>query len=158
MIQSWENGEKPQFGQCFDDFQVKISPNGKLKVKLSVIFSTNFRSKTKKVVRDVFEKNIKVPDFGLIWRPFRGHLQIKNFFKNPALSLFYLYSPLTSCKKSEKSWESFPRKRHYQPTNQPTKYRSVWFWANLETFSRISPNQEFFSKIFLSDFSTFIVL
>ena len=38
------------------------------------------------------------------------------------------------------------------PTNQPTKYQSVWFWANLETFLRISPNQEFFSKIWLSLF------
>ena len=37
------------------------------------------------------------------------------------------------------------------------KYESVWFWANLETFSRISPNQDFFSKIRLSYFSTFIV-
>ena len=32
------------------------------------------------------------------------------------------------------------------PTNQPTKYQSIWFWANLETLSRISPNQEFFQK------------
>ena len=35
-------------------------------------------------------------------------------------------------------------------TNQPTN-------ANLETFSRISANQDFFSKIQLCDFSTFIV-
>ena len=43
------------------------------------------------------------------------------FFKNPVLSLFYLYSPLTSCKKSEKSLEPFLRKLRYQPTNnQPT--------------------------------------
>ena len=34
---------------------------------------------------------------------------------------------------------------------------SVWFWANFETFSRISLNQEFFSKICLCDFSTFTV-
>ena len=37
-----------------------------------------------------------------------------------------------------------------QPTNQPTH-------PNLEAFSRISPNQEFFLKIRLCDFSTFIV-
>ena len=41
------------------------------------------------------------------------------FFKNPALWLFYLYSPLTSCKKSEKSLKPFPRKQHCQPNNQP---------------------------------------
>ena len=37
------------------------------------------------------------------------------------------------------------------------KYQSVWFSASLETFSRISPNQVFFSKILLGHFSTFIV-
>ena len=37
------------------------------------------------------------------------------FFKNPALWLFHLYNPLTSCKKSDKSVEPFLRKLHYQP-------------------------------------------
>ena len=87
---------------------------------MKVIFSTNFRPKTKKIVRAVFEKNIKVSDFGLIWRPFREHLQIKIFFKNPAQWLFYFYSPLASCKKSKKSLELFLKKMFYQPTNQPT--------------------------------------
>ena len=44
----------------------------------------------------------------------------KSKIKNPALSLFYIYSPLTSCKKSGKSLEPFLRKLCYQPTNQPT--------------------------------------
>ena len=35
--------------------------------------------------------------------------------------------------------------------------KSVWFWANLKRFSQISLNQEFFSKIWLCHFSTFIV-
>ena len=39
--------------------------------------------------------------------------------KNPALSSFYLYSPLTSRKKLEKSLEPFLRKLRYQPTTQP---------------------------------------
>ena len=39
------------------------------------------RQKLKKMVRAVFEKNIKVSDFGLVWRPFREYLQIKNFFQ-----------------------------------------------------------------------------
>ena len=86
MMQSRENGEKPQFGQFFDDFEFKYLQIAnfsekqilfKLKV---VIFSTNFRPKTKKIVRAVFEKNIKVSDFGLIWRPFREYLEIKFFF------------------------------------------------------------------------------
>ena len=74
MTQSRENGQNLQFGQIFDNFAFK----------LKVTFSTNFRPKTKKIVKAVFEKNIKVSDFGLIWRPFCEYLQVKNFFKNPA--------------------------------------------------------------------------
>ena len=93
-------------GNFFDDFEVKYLQIGNfsekwVSFKLKVIFSTNFRPKTKKIVRAVFEKNIRVSDFGVIWRHFREYLQIKSFFKNPALSLFYLYNTLTSCKKSE---------------------------------------------------------
>ena len=40
------------------------------------------------------------------------------FFNNQALWIFYLYNPLTSCKKSEKSLKPFLRKLLYQPTNQ----------------------------------------
>ena len=61
-------------------------------------------------------------DFGLIWRPFHEYLQIKNFFKNPVLPLFYLHSPLASCKKSEKSLQPFLKKQRYQSTNQPANY------------------------------------
>ena len=86
MMQSRENGQKPQFGQFFDDFEVKYLQianfsEKQVSFKLKVIFSTNFRPKTKKIVRAVFEKNIKVSDFGLIWRCFREYLQIKNFFQ-----------------------------------------------------------------------------
>ena len=86
MMQSRENDQKPQFGQFFDDFEVKYLQianfsEKEVSFKLKVIFSTNFRPKTKKIVRAVFEKNIKVSDFGLIWRPFREYLQIKNFFQ-----------------------------------------------------------------------------
>ena len=44
------------------------------------------------------------------------------FFKKPALWLFCLYSPLTSCEKSQKSLQPLLRKLRYQPTNQPTNY------------------------------------
>ena len=58
----------------------------KLQIFLKNRLDSNWRSylvltsgaKTKKIV---FEKNIKVSDFGLIWRPFREYLQIKNFFQ-----------------------------------------------------------------------------
>ena len=70
----------------FDDFEVKYLQitnfsEKQISFKLKVIFSTNFRPKTKKIVRVVFEKNIKASDFGLIWRPFREYLQLKNFFQ-----------------------------------------------------------------------------
>ena len=73
LIQSRENGQKPCKIANFSEKQVSF--------KLKVIFNTNFRPKTKKIVRAVFEKNIKVPNFGLIWRPFHEYLQIKNFFQ-----------------------------------------------------------------------------
>ena len=49
MMLSRENGQKPQSEQFFDDFEVKY---------LKIVFSTNFSSKTKKIVRAAFEKNI----------------------------------------------------------------------------------------------------
>ena len=54
MMQSRENGQKPRFGQFYDDFEVKYPQianfSGKFLFKLKVIFSTNFRPKTKKIV------------------------------------------------------------------------------------------------------------
>ena len=71
MMESRENGQKPQFGQFLDDFEVKYLqitnfPEKQVSFKLKVIFSTNFRPKTKKIVRAIFEKNMKVSDLGLI--------------------------------------------------------------------------------------------
>ena len=96
MMQSRENDQKPQFGQFFDDFEVKYLQianfsEKQVSFKLKVIFSTNFRPKTKKIVRAVFEKNIRVCDFGLIWGLFRDYLQIKNFFhKSGSVTFLHL--------------------------------------------------------------------
>ena len=52
---------------------------------------------------------------------------IQDFFSKIQASLFYLYSLLTSCEKSEKSLEPFLRKLCYQPTNyyqQQSSYRT----------------------------------
>ena len=127
-MQNRENDQKPQFEEFFDDFdvsylQVANFSEKQVSFKLKAIFSTNFRPKTKEIVGAVYEKNIKVSDFGLIWRRFREYLQIKNFFQKSG-SLFFLYSPLTSCKKSEKSLELFLRKLCYQPTNYYQQHRS----------------------------------
>ena len=80
MIQSRENGQKPQLGQFLDGFEVEYLQTANVSekyvpFKLKVIFSTNLRPKTKKIIRTVFEKNIKVPDFGNISRS-------RIFFKN----------------------------------------------------------------------------
>ena len=58
-MQSRENVQKPQFGQFFDDFEVKCLQianfsEKKDPFKLKVIFNTNFRPKTKKIVRAAF--------------------------------------------------------------------------------------------------------
>ena len=86
MMQSRESSQKPQFGQFFDDFETKYLKIANfseklVSFKLKVIFSTNFRPKTKKINGAVFEKNIKASDFGLIWRLFCEYLQIKNYFQ-----------------------------------------------------------------------------
>ena len=98
MMQSRENGQKSQFGRFFDDFGVKYLQivnfcEKQVSFKLKVIFTT-FWPKTRKIVRAVFEKNIKVPDFGLVWRPFREYLQIKNIFqKSGSVTFLPLQSP-----------------------------------------------------------------
>ena len=63
------------FGNFFDKFEAKYLKiptfsEKQVSFKLKVIFSSNFRPKTKKIVQAVFEKNMKVSDFGLIWRLF----------------------------------------------------------------------------------------
>ena len=79
MMQSRENGQKPQFVEFFWRFRGQTSRNCKFFRKIGFIqieghICTNFRPKTKKIVRAVSEKNIKVSDFGLIWRLFRKYL------------------------------------------------------------------------------------
>ena len=123
MMQSRENGQKPQSGQFFDDFEVKYLQianfsEKQVSFKLKVIFSTNFRPKTKKIVRAVFEKNIKVSDFGLIWRPFREYLQIKNFFQKSRSVTFLLLQSPNFMQKIRKILRVFSEKTAL-PTNQP---------------------------------------
>ena len=87
-------------------------------------------------------------DFGLIWRPFRKYLQIKNFFqKFSSRSLSYLNSPLTSCIKSEKSLEQFLRKLRYQLINQPTNQPIITdFGLIVRPFCEYLQIKNFFQK------------
>ena len=81
-MQSRQNGQKPQFWLFLTISKSNIPKlQTVLKNKVHSHFSTNFSSKTKKVVSANFEKNIKVSDFGLIWRRFSEYLQIKIFFQ-----------------------------------------------------------------------------
>ena len=108
-----KNGQKPEFEQFFDDVEVKY-----LQFFLENRFHSNWRlylvltsgQKPNKLLEPLLRKLSK----GLFWA--NMDLWIKNF--NPALWLFYLYSPWTLCEKSEKSLEPLLRKLRYQPTNQ----------------------------------------
>ena len=75
--------------------------------------------KPKKSLEPFLRKILKCLILGWFGDLFVNLSKLRIFFRNPALSLFCLYSPLTSCKKSEKSLELFLRKLRYQPTNQP---------------------------------------
>ena len=66
-----------------------------------------------------FLTKISVSDFGLIWRPFREYLQIKNFFSKIRLCQFFTLQSPNFMQKLEKFLERFLRKTAL-PTNQPT--------------------------------------
>ena len=108
------------------------------------------RADSEKTASPTNQPNIEVSDFGLIWRPFCEYLQSNSFFKNPALSLLYLYSPLTSCKISEKSLDSFLRKLHYQPTNQISKCLILSSFGDV--FANIFKSRIFFKNLAVSLF------
>ena len=125
-MQSRENRQKPQFGQFFDDFEVKYLQIAKfsekqVSFKLKAIFSTKVRPKTKKIVRAVFLRKISVSDFGLIWRPFREYFQIKNVFhKSSSITFLPLQSP-NFMQKIRKILTAVSEKTAlstHQPTNQ----------------------------------------
>ena len=131
IMQSQENGQKPQFGQFFDDFEVKYLQianffEKQVLFKLKVYLVLNSGQKPKKSLEPFLRKMSKVSNFGLIWRPFREYLQIKKFFQKSGSFTFLPLQSLTSCKKSEKFLESFLRKLRYQPTNyqQHRSYRT----------------------------------
>ena len=155
MMQSRENGQKPQFGQFLDDFEVKYLqitnfPEKQVSFKLKVIFSTNFRPKTKKVVRAVFEKNIKVSDFGLIWRPFREYLQIKIFFqKSGSVTFLPLQSP-NFMQKIRKILRAVSEKTAL-PTNQPTN-QLLPTTPILQDLADAGPKKETLAEVFSCEF------
>ena len=75
--------------------------------RCSELISFTFLSVLSQIVRAISEKKSKNHQFDHIFELY-GWTGI--FFENRASSLFCLYECLTSCKKSEKSLEPFPRK------------------------------------------------
>ena len=71
MMQSGENGQKPQVGQFFDDFEVKypnlVLTSGQKPKKSLEPFCRN-------------DRNIEVSDFGLIWRHISQISRNQEFF------------------------------------------------------------------------------
>ena len=128
MIQSQENGQNLQFGQFFDNFEVKYLQianfsEKQVSLKLKVIFSTNFRPKTKKIVTAVFEKIINISDLSLIWKPLREYLQIKICFQKSSSVTFLPLQFPNFMQKIRKIFRAISEKTMLptnQPTNQPT--------------------------------------
>ena len=81
----------------------------------------NFRPKTKKILRAAFENNIKVSDFGLIWRHCHKYLQIMNFSKQfGPVTFLPLWSPNVMQKIRKILWAV--SEKTVLPINQPTNY------------------------------------
>ena len=106
-------------------FKVQIFLKNRFHSKIRSYLVLTSSQKIKKSL-EPFLRKMSVSDFGLIGDYFANISKSRIFFKNPALSPFYLYSPLSSCKKSEMSLEPFLGKLHYQPTNyqQHRSYRT----------------------------------
>ena len=144
MMQNRENGQKSQFGQFFDDFEVKYPQMGnfsekQISFKLKVILSTDFSPQTKQIARAVFEKNIKVSNFGLIWRLFHKYLRIKNFFqKSDSVTFLPLQSP-NVMQKIRKILRAVSEKTAL-PTNQATNYNQQNYYQSYRT--SLTPVQE----------------
>ena len=105
----------------------------KLKIFLKNRFLSNWRSylvltsdqKPKKSL-ELFLRKISVSDFGLIWRPFREYLQIKNFFSKIRFCHFSTFIVPNFMQKIRKILVPLLRKLRYQPTNyqQHRPYRT----------------------------------
>ena len=78
-------------GQCNDYFHIELRSFFSITNKNTLTRPANCKKTT---VHHIFQKNIKVSDFGLIWRSFREYLQIKNYFqKSGSVTFLPLYSP-----------------------------------------------------------------
>ena len=99
----------------------------KLQFFLKNRFNSNWRSylvltsgqKNQKIVGAVFDKIIKVSDFGLIWRPVCEYLQIKIFFQKSGSATFLPLQSPNFIQKIRKTLRAVSKKTAL-PTNHPT--------------------------------------
>ena len=125
----WCKVEKMAKNLNLSIFLMISRPNiSKLQIFQKNRFHSNWRlylvptsgQKPKKSLEPFLRKLSKCLILGKFGDFFTNISKSRFFFKNADLWVFCLYSPLTSCKKLEKSLEPFLRKLRYQPTNQPT--------------------------------------
>ena len=88
-----------------------------LRRKLANHKTLHFRSFLAKTNDSILRKSPKTLFLGLFGPFFPIFQKMRIFPKNPALSLFIIYGPLTSCKISEKTNEPIPRKVRYGLTD-----------------------------------------
>ena len=107
--------------------------------KLANHNTLHFRSFLAKYNDSVVRKSPKNPFLG----HFRHFLLIfekmRIFPKNPALSLFYIYGPLTSCKKIEKTNEPILRTMRHGRTDWQTTLNSTWVQKRVGIGSTYTP-------------------
>ena len=81
MMQSRENGQKPQFGQFLDNFEAEYLEITNFSEKhvsfiLKIIFSTYFRPKIRKILRAVSEKTALPTSYYQQHRSYRTSLTL----------------------------------------------------------------------------------
>ena len=85
------------------------------------LLTPHFMQKNQKNLMTQFSSKSQKPHFGVILDPFCPKKGLRDFFfKNRAPSVFIIYGPLTSCKKSEKSNKPILRKLTNERTNGRT--------------------------------------
>ena len=109
---------------CFKSRELEFSQIWDFRRKLANHNTLHFRSFLAKTNDSILRKSPKTLFLGLFRPLFPIFEKMRIFPKNPALSLFYIYGPLTSCKKSEKTNEPIPRTLRYARTDGRTDART----------------------------------
>ena len=133
MTQFWENFEKPWKTPFLTRFGIFGPPGAKLRFfrnkwfspVVSLYWPLTFDQKSETSHDPILRKLWKTSK-NPIFDPFMPILPKLRFFsKNRFPSLFYIYDPLTSCKKAETSYDPVPvTLRHRRTDGQGVNYRT----------------------------------